>query len=646
MSMKKTLGGDRLGSGNKMQVELHGYERSTFDMGYLWRSTMSAGTLVPFMCEVALPGDTFDINLGCEILTHPTKGPLFGSAKVQLDTFQCPIRLYNALLHNNALNIGKQMSKVKLPQIELTADAVGSDVTDIDNAQINPSSLLAYLGIRGVGTLAAGTQTRQFNATAILAYWEIYKQYYANKQEEVGAVVHTPGEALVETVEFVQYSVPEAPAEGLAYVTPSTNLVITFSGATPIPSQIMINTIEHGWINLGNLGNFTASDATNLEATYENNQYGTIRITQWRYASAADYTSNMPKVQLFPLEDIDEMRNALLAYQSTTAPFVLNDYPDIAPYKWLFGRSSARNNVLNSQEGLAIKTYQSDIFNNWLSTEWIDGPNGINEISAVDVSEGVLKIDALNLSKKVYDMLNRIAVSGGTYQDWLDAVYTHDRYMHAETPIYHGGLTKELVFQEVVSNNATSTDANGSQPIGTLAGRGRLSNKHKGGSVVIKVDEPSYIIGLISITPRIDYSQGNRWDTGLKTIDDLHKPALDQIGFQDLIIENFAWWDTRHNGTEWVQHAVGKQPAWIDYMTNYNRVFGNFAIPDNEGFMVFNRRYEYDGTTVKDLTTYIDPAKFNFIFAQTSRDAQNYWAQISVDMIARRKMSSKVMPNL
>src|SRR4051794_18264544 len=101
--MQKTLGGDRLGSGNKMKVNLHGYERSTHDLSYVWRSTMSSGTLVPFLCEVGLPGDTFDIKLELDIKTHPTIGPLFGSFKAQLDVFQAPMRLYNSLLHNNAL---------------------------------------------------------------------------------------------------------------------------------------------------------------------------------------------------------------------------------------------------------------------------------------------------------------------------------------------------------------------------------------------------------------------------------------------------------------------------------------------------------------------------------------------------------------
>ena len=66
----------------------------------------------------------------------------------------------------------------------------------------------------------------------------------------------------------------------------------------------------------------------------------------------------------------------------------------------------------NPQMGLAVKTYQSDIFNNWINTEWIDGENGINAITAVDVSDGKLELDTLILAKKVYNMLNRIAISG------------------------------------------------------------------------------------------------------------------------------------------------------------------------------------------------------------------------------------------
>lgn len=107
------------------------------------------------------------------------------------------------------------------------------------------------------------------------------------------------------------------------------------------------------------------------------------------------------------------------------------------------------------------------------------------------------------------------------------------------------------------------------------------------------------------------------------------------------------WFDTvwDGDGSKWVQKSAGKQPAWINYMTNVNQVRGNFAIQDNEMFMTLNRRYEYaDG--LLDLTTYIDPVKYNHIFADTAIDAQNFWCQIAVDITARRKMSAKIMPNL
>ena len=175
-----------------------------------------------------------------------------------------------------------------------------------------------------------------------------------------------------------------------------------------------------------------------------------------------------------------------------------------------------------------------------------------------------------------------------------------------------------------------------------------------GGRITVKVTEPSYIIGIVSLTPKIDYSQGNDWDLNLKTLDDLHKPALDEIGFQELITEQMAWWDTWEDTSgQWIQKSAGKQPAWLNYMTETNKVLGNFAIQSNEMFMTLNRRYTAEGFAVSgnqwkiaDLTTYIDPRKFNFIFADTSLDSQNFWAQIAVDMTVRRKISARLMPNL
>ena len=44
-------------------------------------------------------------------------------------------------------------------------------------------------------------------------------------------------------------------------------------------------------------------------------------------------------------------------------------------------------------------------------------------------------------------MLNRIAISGGSYKDWLETVYTTDYYFRAETPVYEGGKSTTIDFE-------------------------------------------------------------------------------------------------------------------------------------------------------------------------------------------------------
>ena len=181
-------------------------------------------------------------------------------------------------------------------------------------------------------------------------------------------------------------------------------------------------------------------------------------------------------------------------------------------------------------------------------------------------------------------------------------------------------MIKELAFQEVVSNALSEN-----QPLGTLAGRGILTSKNKGGRIRVKIDEHSFIIGIASITPRIVYSQGNDWHNNLKTMDDFHKPAMDGIGFQELITDQMAWYDTEITDRyELKFKSAGKQPAWINYQTDIDRAKGNFAKRNDQMFMTLNRNYERrrgGKKGIKDLTTYIDPSKFNNIFADTRRDA-------------------------
>lgn len=655
--MKRAIGKNTVGGGKRMDIKLKNYERSTHDKSFVFRSTMAAGTLVPFLKEVGLPGDTWDIDLEASVLTHPTIGPLFGSFKVQLDIFTADVRLYQGRLHNNALNVGMNMAQIKLPRIALGSNAL--DFTKpLNNQQINPSSIFKYLGISGLGTREVGgvqqTTIRYFNAVPYLMYADVYKNYYANKQETNGQIIHASEVAQsIDQIDILSDGLsailPRPPAPTINFTMKADGFgVIYFTGTVPNPATVEITyTIDVLGVPVVRTSLLTemfntvttGSSAINF-SSIKTEFYNTI----WHSYMYVQPDSAPARIFSFPLANIDLMRENILTATKVATPFTIN-VSTIAPYGLPMETINGVRAMTTSQEGLFLKTYQSDVFNNWVKTEWISGANSINELTAVSTVGNSFTIDTLTMKRKVYNMMNAVAISGGSYDDWMDVQYAENRYAKPESPVYHGGLSKELIFQEVVSNSATQ--AEGGQPLGTLAGRGVLGKKHKGGYVRVKPSEICYIMGIVSITPRIDYSQGNDWDMNLDNMDDFHKPALDGIGFQDLTTDTMAWWDTPVNTAGVPTYrTAGKQPAWLWYMTNYNRVFGNFAIESEQMFMTLNRRYERNPVNgrILDLTSYVDPQKYNHIFAYTARDAQNFWVQIGVNATARRKMSAKLMP--
>lgn len=658
----KHIGKNTLGDNNKMKVNLRTYNRSTHNLSYVWRNTQAPGTIVPFMSIPMMKGDTFEINLQPNVLTHPTVGPLFGSFKMQNDIFFCPIRLYNSWLHNNKLKIGLNMSQIKLPQISLRCFPTRTDEETQYNV-LQPSSLLTYLGITAVGrsTAVGPMPLRSFNAVPVIAYFDIFKNYYANKQEEnfylmdysnlisaVTAMTEPTGGTSIwstTTPDRINGNIPNK-TNNCLYITIKEEMM---QGEFESLCTLTINT------NASSPG-ITKTKTTTVPLTQYFKFYGYAPaekkyIYQWKNEETLPTSTKIFAVTLRKgglkaqkLEDLDELREQLLKTDGNMV-YELNASNNVPmTFEWLdtaSGITGWANAQFTPEWGLAVKTYQSDLCQNWINTEWLDGENGINQITAVDVSEGSFTIDALNLANKVYNMLNRIAISDGSYRSWLETVYTGGYAERTETPIYCGGSSAEVIFQEVISQSATADE-----PLGTLAGRGMDSN-HKGGHVIVRATEPGYLIGLTSLTPRLDYTQGNQWDVNLTSIDDLHKPALDGIGFQDLDAELL---DARASSVasngQVTRTFIGKQPAWINYMTNINKAYGNFRT--NENFMILSRQYEMDEKTneIKDLTTYIDPSLYNNIFADQSFDAQNFWVQIGVNIRARRLMSAKIIPNL
>ena len=659
--MRVNIGKNTLGDNDKMSVSLREYGRSTHNLSSAWRSPMGVGSLVPFMKIIGLPGDTFEIDLDTRIMTHPTIGPLFGNFKFQADVFTCPIRLYNAMLHNNTLNIGLDMSKVKLPVSKMYTK----------DYKMGKGSLTEYMGVRKEPKDANNdTGKGNYQIVPILAYYDIFKNYYANKQEERfyvmgGSSIQNATTIVADGWKGIKNS---SDKYALLYEGEDSAAKITITGTNikledikEIRYKLDSNIIEMKFLPselnfyFNVLQNTPNKIILGLKRQYYRFNYefqgaiGTVitlgsntqNITQGERTEA--YTSS------FPLTEIDDLREYILS--KGRAQIQVGDENDeklkslfiystlCSPNPEKAGTSQYIPPIVASEMGgLCLKTHQSDLFNNWVNKEWVDGDNGINAITDVDVSEGKLNLDALNLAQKVYNMLNRIAISGGSYKDWIETVYTTDYYFRAETPVYEGGMSTTIDFEAVVSNSASAASGV-EEPLGTMAGRGFNQGK-KGGKIVIKCNEPCYIIGIASITPNVDYSQGNDWDMmQLKTMDDLHKPQLDGIGYQDLL-------SNQMHGRALLSEAIGKQPAWLNYMTAVNQTYADFAAGEPESYMVLNRVYDVDKETgeIINPSTYISPKDYTYIFATNTDTNRDFWVQIGKRIIARRVMSAAQIP--
>lgn len=665
--MKKTLGGDRLGAGKKIKVDMHGWGRSTFNQNRIWRSTMASGVLTPCFVEVGLNGTTFDIDINALGHTIPTIAPLFGSFKMQVDVFACPVRLYQGLLHNNALNLGLDMKSVLFPTITIPiSNNRGKEKT-------STSSLLNYLGIKGINN-----DKNEFNAIPILAYYDIVKNYYINKQEDYAKVIGNTYETT--TSNLINYRIQDASGN-------------TYNDITLIESERNTWDIEN-WINLNDnsviltlnfndlnkIDGFTLYDATyTIQQEYPNINLNIgsprklidlernttvgeiiqkskteiqIQLFNATYyeITRISFNNYQTKINIidFETENLDRARREILKHTDLDEKVIIgaedNEEAQINFLPYSINVEQDNNMKLSQKElnGLCLKTYQNDIFNTWLSTEYV---NTINQISSITPIDGQITIDAIILAKKVYNVLNRIAVSGGTYQDWQEANFGEKVDNGIESPIYIGGMSTEITFEEVVSTASAQNSEGNNQPLASLGGKGVMKDK-KGGHIVYKCQEPCFIIGIVSITPRIDYHQGNKWYmTDIFTPENFHKPEFDGIGFQNLIANNVHWACSPNT-------ALAKQTAWINYQTSYNEVFGNFA-KDEENeenslyFMTLRRNYEINSRgEIEDFTSYIDPSKFNYPFAGNELTEQNFWIQLGFNVKSRRKMASYEIPNL
>lgn len=326
------------------------------------------------------------------------------------------------------------MDQVMIPQMRLTyqkpaaATSVPKDEITFEHLnQVAPDSLAAYLGMRAIGRppMNGGAQiTRDFNAIPMLAMADIYKMYYANLQEGVGAIMAAEVEVdnpltvidMRQTIGngSLKYLYPanfygNPMTAGVSRIYGGTETTdIHFSGnvaqnltavyigivkGDPTTTQPTYVSSEDSsnWANFGISSIQKGGTGTNrIRIVWEpsstvfdfNASAVYIVTTETRNAVTwvgVDQEVGKPKFKTFDLKNIDKMRMALLKGDVGSAIIVnkLTGIGDQAPYSDMWGTytrndGSQGNNFENRMNGLFLKTLLSDRFQTWLETDAVD----------------------------------------------------------------------------------------------------------------------------------------------------------------------------------------------------------------------------------------------------------------------------------
>lgn len=547
-------------------------KRSNVNLSYIHRFDAAPGLLYPALVGDHYSGDEMSLNVSQLMKTLPLEGPLLGSFKVQLDLFECPYRYYNRILHDDMT--GFDPGDVYFPRwyfdwSNFDAELIPADPGVVGHDEkLQTTSLHYFLGYPiysanyfTLEATAPGIQGRAYNATPLLSYWDIVRNFYANTQEP--AIPYIRG---------------------------------VWTGANNDPNG---------------------------------------------YRSGIDSVS---------LATLDLIRQRILQ-SPLDRPCVINTlFSGIGEQDGVNLVSAENAKAING--GLMLRTFLPDRFSVWINSNSYES---VVNRSRIDTSAGYFTVDQDRFAQHLNRMLLKTLFAGGRYSDWNKAQHGVSLKFASEVPQFIGSCSSEVTFEDVVQTSDSGTE---DRPLGTLGGRG--VGGFGGRRFKHFFREHSMLIGILSIIPRPDYFENRfNWNS-FNTFADLHVPEMDNIGFQDLLLDEVnpsltvdtavdPWFTPLGSEALTIHPAslsIGKQPAWTEVTTRVNRISGTFAQPNGLMYLVLARRSSAGAQGIDSWSSYIRPDQFNYAFRDTSLSSTNFWVQLRFDYYVKRPISKAVMPHL
>lgn len=158
---------------------------SNHDRSYYFRTSMSVGPLFPIAVIPCNAGDDNYLEFESLVNTQALLSPLYGSFKLKIMSFFAGTSLYCPKLWRNGSMVSEDGTlDANYPLFKFPS--YNYPGKDTKFAVIRPDQLLAYLGFNPGymdTNIVTNTPVRAYNALPLLIYWDIFRHYFANRQE-------------------------------------------------------------------------------------------------------------------------------------------------------------------------------------------------------------------------------------------------------------------------------------------------------------------------------------------------------------------------------------------------------------------------------------------------------------------------------
>lgn len=161
---------------------------TNFNMSCTRTTSLALGAVTPVYVKEVLPNDRIRIKPILRIRTLPLQSALLGSFSLRVAWFyESDANLYGYLDNDDAVS-GSQLNQMKLHTIPVSGSTSGSGsafgkfVSAVSSGSL-ANYLYAPVGFRPIYSGSAGVTTHaQFDAGRWFGFWDIYRNFYVNRQ--------------------------------------------------------------------------------------------------------------------------------------------------------------------------------------------------------------------------------------------------------------------------------------------------------------------------------------------------------------------------------------------------------------------------------------------------------------------------------